>query len=387
MYCIPRTSKFNYIVAVIIIILGFTKYAIPNTYAVSNEKYIINVQKPVWLSGIKLNEGGYSSSFPKGEENEYLKVTKAGYWLANTNGKKSQLVYYFKVTIKKPISNEKVWTKMTLSNPSNETKDIVYTHYLSPKDKTTSGTHATLSNVKLNKKYNMIIEVFSDESRTKLISKLNQTIISPVDNTNGCIKLNKQLKKEKYGYLVDGVKILSLDHLVIQCEKEIAHTSNINVTSSEYWKQNLATYYKIPKGWFVEKRLENSALSIYITKDKFDKNEQFKIGFSLHYVENCKNNIPQNPNKLLPSLRSKNIIINLSYNMNRSIIHKPYTFKDNHLIGYGVTTKNSKYTMRNIALGDDINNVCLILMFEAPNKDWKDVENIGNEIMENHWKK
>jgi len=385
--------KLNYVVALIITTLSFTGCIISGANGIPNGGAAINVQKPVWLSGIKLNENSYSSSFPKAEENEYLKVIKAGYWLANTNGKKSQLIYRFQVDIKKPFSDKKVWTKMTLSNPSNENKDIVYTHYLNTKDKNTGGTHLPLSNVKLNKKYNMIIEVFSDENRTKLISKLNQTIISPVDNTSGCIKLNQEFKKEKYGYLVDGTNILSLDHLVILCDRKInkklqnINISNTSLEDSEYWSKNLDTYYKIPKGWFVEKRIENDASSIYITKDKFDKNEQFKIGFSLHYIKNCKNNKIQNPDNLTPSLYAKNQVINLSYYIKRTIVQKPYTFKDNHLLGYGVTTKDDKYTMRNIALGDDINNVCLNMMFEAPNKDWKSVENIGNEIIESHWKK
>ncbi|NQY20035.1 MAG: hypothetical protein HRT40_01805 [Campylobacteraceae bacterium] len=384
-------TKINYIVVVIIAILSFTGCVITGPNGIPNGGAAIIVQEQVWLSGIKSNEDSYSSSFPKAEENEYLKVIKAGYWLANTQGKKSQLVYYFKVNIKKEFSNKKVWTKMTLSNPSNENKDIVYTHYLSSKDKYTGGTHATLSNVKLNKKYNMIIEVFSDENRTKLISKLNQTIISPVDNSSGCIKLNRELKQEKYGHLVDGTKILSLDHLIILCDKNKRvpnlNLQNTDLPDAEYWTKNLDSYYKIPKDWFVERRIENDASSIYITKDKFDKNEQFKIGFSLHYIKNCKNNLLQNPDKLIPSFYVKNKVTNLAFNMNRTIVHKPYTFKDNHLIGYGVTTKNDKYTMRSIALGDDINNVCLSLIFEAPNKDWKSVETVGHEIMSNHWKK
>jgi len=384
-------TKFNYIVVAIIVTLTFTGCVIPGANGIPNGGAGINVQKPVWLSGIKLKEDSYSSSFPKAEENEHLKVINAGYWLANTQGRKSQLIYRFQVNIKKPFSDKKVWTKMTLSNPSNENKDIVYTHYLNKKDKNTGGTHATLSNVKLNKKYNMIIEVFSDENRTKLISKLNQTIISPVDNTSGCIKLNQEFKKEKYGYLVDGTKILSLDHLIILCDKNVRvsnlYLQNTDLPDAEYWTKNLDTYYKIPKDWFVERRIENDASSLYITKDKFDKNQQFKIGFSLHYVKNCKNNTLQNPDKLTPSFYVKNKVTNLAFNMNRTIVQKPYTFKDNHLIGYGVTTKNDKYTMRSIALGDDINNVCLTLIFEAPNKDWKSVENVGHEIMSNHWKK
>ena len=64
------------------------------------------------------------------QENEQLKTLKAGYWLANANGKRSQLVYFFEVEIKKPFLQDKVWTKMTFSNPAVENKDIVYTNYL-----------------------------------------------------------------------------------------------------------------------------------------------------------------------------------------------------------------------------------------------------------------
>jgi len=162
---------------------------------------------------------------------------------------------------------------------------------------------------------------------------------------------------------------------------------DINTTQAPaYWLKNLHTYYRIPKNWFFEKRFENNALSLYITKDQFDKNEQFKIGFSLHYISNCKGNVLQNPNKLIPSLNAKNLITNLSYNMNNKILSKPYSFKDNHLIGYGVTVKNQSITMRSISLGDDINNICLRLIFEAPNKEWKSVEKIGNAIIESHWR-
>ncbi|WP_415397270.1 hypothetical protein [Sulfurimonas sp. CS5] len=203
----------------ILVVLNLTGCVIPGVHGIPNGGAAAIIREPVWLSGIKTSDIGYSSNFPKAEENEYLKTIKAGYWLANTNGKRSQLVYYFKVKVKKPFSDQKVWTKMILSNPSN-IRNIVYTHYLNKTDKNTSATHPTVSNVKLNQKYNMILEVYSDKERTKLISKLNQNIISPVDNTSGCIKLNKIFKEEQYGYLVDGKTILTLDHLIIWCDKK-----------------------------------------------------------------------------------------------------------------------------------------------------------------------
>ena len=154
---------------------------------------------------------------------------------------------------------------------------------------------------------------------------------------------------------------------------------------SEYWSKNLGTYYRIPKNWFVEKRFENNASSLYITKDKFDENEQFKIGFSLHYILKCSENKLLNPHKLLPSLSAKNKIINLTQNMGKNVVANPYTFKDNHLVGYGTTVKDNQKTVRYIFLGDDLNNVCLDLLFEAPNNEWKSVEKIGNAIIESHW--
>ncbi len=203
----------------LLITISFTGCIITGKNGVPNGGAAIIIEKPVWLSGIRLDDDGYSSKFPEAGENEYLKTVSAGYWLENTNQKKSQLIYNFKINIKKPFANKKVWTKMILSNPSDENNNIIYTHYLEKKDKSTGGTHGTLSNVNINKKYNMILEVYEDKDRTKLISKLNQTIVSPVDNTNGCIKLNRKFKKEKFGFLVDKKNVLTQEHLIVWCDK------------------------------------------------------------------------------------------------------------------------------------------------------------------------
>jgi hypothetical protein len=154
-----------------------------------------------------------------------------------------------------------------------------------------------------------------------------------------------------------------------------------------YWEKNLGTYYRIPKDWFVEKRFENNTSSLYITKDKFDENEQFKIGFSLHYIKDCSTNKIANPTLLVPSKSSEYLITNLAYNLGKTIVKKPYKFKDNHLIGFGVSIKDNNFTSRHISLGDDYNDVCLRMIFEAPNNEWKSVEKIGNTIIESHWRK
>ncbi|MGE4295225.1 MAG: hypothetical protein AB7E49_05940 [Campylobacterales bacterium] len=153
----------------------------------------------------------------------------------------------------------------------------------------------------------------------------------------------------------------------------------------EYWLKNLNTYFRVPKEWFFEQRFENDALSYYVTKDKFDENGRFKIGFSLHYIPKCSTSAIQNPLKLTPSDNAKNMILNLANNMGKKVIAQPYTFKDNHLIGFGVTVADNEATARYILLGDNENDVCLRMMFEAPNEKWNEVVAMGNAIIESHW--
>jgi len=154
---------------------------------------------------------------------------------------------------------------------------------------------------------------------------------------------------------------------------------------SKYWLNNLGSYFRIPKNWFFVKRFENNNLAYYVTKDKFDKNEQFKIGFTLKYIANCKENKLNNPYELKPSERARHVITNLSQHMHKIIVNQPYRFMDKHMYGYGITVKDDKTTTRFIFIGDNKENVCLDLLFEAPNKKYNEVKKIGNSIIESHW--
>lgn len=192
------------------------KYRIP-----PNGGGAIKVAKPVWITGTYRDDINFSSKLPVAQENEYLKVVNAGYWLANANGKVSQLVYAFDLSIKKPISENKVYTRAILDNPEDINNSIVYKHYLNKSERSSRVTHATVQNVKLGATYHMIFEVYSDANRTQLLTKIDQPIVSLADNTSGCLELSKELMEAQFGNVLDPHgKAIPIDKLIFACEIE-----------------------------------------------------------------------------------------------------------------------------------------------------------------------
>lgn len=180
----------------------------------------IKVMEPVWITGTKRPDASYSLASPEAKETDYLQVINAGYWLANTHGKISQLVYAFDLSIKKPFPQDIVYTRAIFTNPENIDKPIVYEHFLDNKYKSTKVTHATLSNVEMGKTYHMIFEVYSDKNRTQLLTKIDQPIVSLVDNISGCVKLDNAFMIAIYGKMLDpSGQTIPVDKLIIACEK------------------------------------------------------------------------------------------------------------------------------------------------------------------------
>jgi hypothetical protein len=178
----------------------------------------ITVDKPVWISGIQEVSLKYSKSFPKSQENKFLKVVNAGYWLANTNGKISQLVYMLELNNKKSFSQSKVYVRSYFTNPEDKSNPFTYDGTLDNFVGSTKITHATVNNVELHKEYSMVFEVYSDSNRTNLITKINQKIISPVDNSNGCVKFSDDYMGEIFGNVLDSKgKPIPINKLIINC--------------------------------------------------------------------------------------------------------------------------------------------------------------------------
>lgn len=178
----------------------------------------ITVGKPVWLSGIEEGSLNYSELFPKAQKNKFLEVVNAGFWLANTNGKISQLIYILNLKNKKIFPVGKVYTRSSFSNPSNKSQPFVYLGTLDNTISFTKITHATVNNVKLHEKYQMTFEVFKDSKRTELITKINQKIKSPVDNSSGCVVLPDEYMNEIFGNVLDSKgKLIPTNKLIINC--------------------------------------------------------------------------------------------------------------------------------------------------------------------------
>lgn len=181
----------------------------------------ITVNKQVWVSGIHESYLKYSQSFPDAQENKFLKVINAGYWLTNTNGKISQLVYSLDINNKKVLPQSKVYTRSSFTNPEDKNNPFVYTGTLDNTIGSSHITHATVNNVKLNEEYIMSFYVYSDSNRTKLLTYISQKIVSPVDNTNGCVKFTNEYMHEIFGNIRDPKgRLIPIDKLIINCVRD-----------------------------------------------------------------------------------------------------------------------------------------------------------------------
>ncbi|QOG12454.1 hypothetical protein [Arcobacter sp. FWKO B] len=289
-------SKYIKLLSFIFIVFLLNGCVINGKYGIPNGGAAVRFDKPIWLSGIQDDELGYTQNFPVSVENDFMKIIQGGYWLANTNGKNSQLVYSFQINIKQPFSKNRVWTKTILENPSDKMNPIEYTHYLDEQDKNTQVTHAVVNNVKLHEKYHFTIEVYEDEQRTKLISSLKQIFISPVDNTTGCIQLDKNLKKALLGYMVDGKKVLSLDHLIVWCDVDA--TKYISEFGVDYLKDK-----PFPTVFFQDAMI-------------FDKNQSWELSQKIAKMINSpvgRINIATGDYLASESLTTEDVLLNRTY--------------------------------------------------------------------------
>ena len=174
----------------------------------------IYLERPVWLSGIS-NDAIVSDAgqLPAPERTEHFVVVNAGYWLVNQD-KPSQVVYEFALTVTKPFER-RVFTRIRLDNPEDASSPITYEHYLDPAQKSTKVTHGPLKQVRANAQYTLMLEIFADESRSVLLERVAQKIVSPLDNASGCVQLHPSIMKALF-YVK---KNIPLEKLSLACDK------------------------------------------------------------------------------------------------------------------------------------------------------------------------
>jgi hypothetical protein len=180
----------------------------------------ILLKNPVWLTGIsnstdKIELAPYAKLFPASVRTEHFSVVNAGYWLANQS-KPSQVFYEFALTIVKPFES-RVFTRVMLENPAELDKPIKYEHYIDPSEKSTKATHGPLSRVKRGEKYSMTLEVFTDEARTVLLERVVQTLVAPLDNSDGCVDLQPEVMLSAMSGISSSKA--PIDKIILACDR------------------------------------------------------------------------------------------------------------------------------------------------------------------------
>lgn len=181
----------------------------------------VDVGSKGWqLSGINVaGMEGFDADYPEPEETKHIKVVNAGFILANSYGKRSQVIYQFNLGIKN-LPQDKAFTRVILENPVTPSSPIVYEHYIESRERSASVIHGPLQNISLHHRYLLIFEIYADENRTVLIDRVEQFIVSPLDNTTGCVELSPDYKKVYLGGTKDPKgRVIPLDKLIIWCEK------------------------------------------------------------------------------------------------------------------------------------------------------------------------
>ncbi len=181
---------------------------------------VIVLSSPLWITAVKRVDRPYSWSFPEPATSEHFTVVNAGYWLWSKENS-TQVTYEFSLNVTNPFP-ERVFTRATLENPESAEKAIVYEHYLDPDNRTTKVTHGPLRSLKMNQEYTLTFEAFSEPSRTILLDRVTQQIVSLVDNADGCVDLAKEAKQEHFaGIPAPGKKKedVAVKKLRFVCEK------------------------------------------------------------------------------------------------------------------------------------------------------------------------
>lgn len=142
--------------------------------------------------------------FPDETKSKNFNVINAGFWIyydipkadqfttATYNNSNLTVRYEYTLNRKKGFT-DKVYQRAILENPEDRNKPFVYESVLDSNRKASQVFHAPLKNIAMGKKYKLSFEFYADEKRTKLIEKVTQDIRSPIDNTNGCIKMLPEL--------------------------------------------------------------------------------------------------------------------------------------------------------------------------------------------------
>lgn len=150
--------------------------------------------KPLLFAGVQNENLVYTNEYPAAVRTAHFKVVNAGFWMFTGKDLKPVLAYDYTLSVTKPFA-ETVYLKMTLENPADPDSPFIYDSVFQPENKHTSVRHNPVTNVRLGAQYTVRLDVFSDADLQNRIEKVEQTFISPVDNSAGTLVLSEEYKK------------------------------------------------------------------------------------------------------------------------------------------------------------------------------------------------
>lgn len=156
----------------------------------------VSTEKPLWLSGVREDNREFTAEFPEREKSEHFEVINAGYWLTRSNPGQLDLflVYAFDLNVIKHFDQE-VYSRAILHNPASPDEPIEYSSPLSTASGSSNITHGPVEGAVFGAEYHLIYEVYADPEYTQLLERIDQPIISPADNSRGCIDIHPGYKE------------------------------------------------------------------------------------------------------------------------------------------------------------------------------------------------
>lgn len=151
---------------------------------------------PLWLTGVRQPDlAPYSADFPEPATSKHFKVVNAGFWVAAREPLKLQVVAEFTLELTRPF-DQFMYNRVTLENPADPASPVVYDGTLDP----TSGSrasramHGPVHGIRAGETYTLMMEIFADAARTRLIEKIVQPVTASVSESDGCLTLDEQAR-------------------------------------------------------------------------------------------------------------------------------------------------------------------------------------------------
>lgn len=164
----------------------------------------VSTNQKLWLSGVYEEHLAFTEAYPERQSSQHLEVINAGLWLARTRQGTLEptLTYAFDLNVVTPFENT-VYSRAILENPASPDEPIQYQAPLEPSANSSNITHGPVTGLVMGEQYQLVYEVYADENYSQLLERIVQPIMSPADNSSGCIELTPGYMEEHFSRVPD----------------------------------------------------------------------------------------------------------------------------------------------------------------------------------------